>query len=340
MKKALAQLGLKAHAVLEAAPDAMAIVADDGRIVAVNSELERVFGYSVGDMLGTSIELLVPGDVRQMHVGLREGYVAQPRRRGMGVGRHLYGQRRDGSVFPVQISLARIETTLGAMTFAAVRDVTSRVESDQQLADANRRRAMAEDHDRIARDLHDTVIQELFGVGLGLQGLQSQVATPELAGRIAKAVDDIDHIIRQIRFTIYELSEAESSRGPRQRIGDVVTEIVPSLGFEPHVRFAGPIDSSVPDAIVDQLIPVVREALANVARHAAATRVDLDLEVGDHVTLEVIDNGRGFGEPDRRSGIANIAHRAYDLGGTFEISQRDQGGTLLRWRVPLLNAAK
>ena len=63
----------------------------------------------------------------------------------------------------------------------------------------------------------------------------------------------------------------------------------------------------------------------------------LDLEVGDHVTLEVIDNGRGFGEPDRRSGIANIAHRAYDLGGTFEISQRDEGGTLLRWRVPLLN---
>ncbi len=335
MKDAMAQLGLEAHAVLEAAPDGMAIVADDGRIVAVNTELERLFGYSVGDMLGTSIELLVPADVRSMHVGLREGYVAQPRRRGMGVGRHLYGQRRDGTVFPVQISLARIDTTLGAMTFAAVRDVTSRVESDEQLADANRRRAMAEDHDRIARDLHDTVIQELFGVGLGLQGLQSRVATPELAGRIAKAVDDIDHIIRQIRFTIYELSEAESSVGPRQRIGDVVTEIVPSLGFEPHVRFAGPIDSSVPDAIVDQLIPVVREALANVARHAGATHVYLDLEVDDHVTLEVTDNGRGIGEPGRRSGIANIAHRAYELGGTFEIGQRDEGGTLLRWSVPL-----
>ena len=165
--------------MLEAAPDGMAIVADDGRIVAVNSELERLFGYSVGDMLGASIELLVPADVRPLPVGLRDGYVPQPQRRGMGVGRHLYGQRRDGSVFPVQISLARIDTTLGAMTFAAVRDVTSRVESDQQLADANRRRTLAEDHDRIARDLHDTVIQELFGVGLGLQGLQSRITTPE-----------------------------------------------------------------------------------------------------------------------------------------------------------------
>ena len=84
--------------------------------------------------------------------------------------RHLHGQRRDGSVFPVQISLARIGTEEGEMTFAAVRDVTSRVESEELLADANRRRTLAEDHDRIARDLHDTVIQELFGVGLGLQG--------------------------------------------------------------------------------------------------------------------------------------------------------------------------
>jgi PAS domain S-box-containing protein len=335
MEEGIAQLGLDAHAVLEAAPDGMAIVADDGRIVAVNSELEHLFGYSAGELLGESVELLVPADARSAHVVLREEYVENPRRRGMGLGRHLHGQRRDGSVFPVQISLARIDTALGAMTFAAVRDVTSRVESDEQLADANRRRALAEDHDRIARDLHDTVIQELFGVGLGLQGLQSRVRTPEFADRIAKAVNDIDHIIRAIRFTVYELSQAESSRGPRQRIADVVAEVVHSLGFEPHVRFVGPIDGSVPDAIVDQLVHVVREALTNVARHAGATRVDLDLEVGDHVTLEVVDNGRGIGEPTRRSGLANIAHRAFDLGGEFEVRRRDEGGTSVRWSVPL-----
>ena len=336
MEDEVAQLGLDARAVLEAAPDGMVIVADDGRVVAINAEMERLFGYSAGEMNGASIELLVPSDLRDTHIALREGYCEHPRRRGMGVGRHLEGQRRDGSVFPVNISLARIETTNGAMTFAAVRDVTSRVESEDRLADANRRRMLAEDHDRIARDLHDTVIQELFGVGLGLQGLQSRVTTPELAERVAKAVDDIDNIIRQIRFTIYELSQAESARGPRQRIVDVVTEVAPSLGFEARVRFVGPIDGTVPDAIVDQLIHVVREALTNVARHAGGTRVDVNLEVGDHVMLEVVDNGRGIGEPSRRSGLANLAHRAFSLGGEFEVRQRDGGGTVVRWTVPLL----
>ncbi|HWM18620.1 MAG TPA: histidine kinase [Ilumatobacteraceae bacterium] len=104
----------------------------------------------------------------------------------------------------------------------------------------------------MARDLHDTVIQELFGVGLGLQGLQSRITTPELAGLISKAVDDIDQIIRAIRFTVDELSQAEPSRGPRQRIADAAAEVAPSLGFEPHVHFAGPIDGAVPDTIVDR----------------------------------------------------------------------------------------
>ncbi len=335
MDDGVAQLGLDARAVLDAAPDGMVIVADDGRIVAVNSELERQFGYSSAELLGATIELLVPADARDAHVRLREAYVEEPRRREMGVGRHLLGLRRDGSVFPVQISLARIGTAEGAMTFAAVRDVTSHVESEQQLADANRRRTLAEDHDRIARDLHDTVIQELFGVGLGLQGLQSRITTPEFADRISKAVDDIDQIIRAIRFTVYELSQAEASRGPRQRIADVVAEVAPALGFEPHVRFAGPIDGAVPDAIVDQMIHVVREALTNVARHAGGTRVDLAIDVGDYVTVEVVDNGRGIGEPGRRSGLTNLAHRALQLGGDFEVRQRDEGGTVVRWSVPL-----
>ncbi len=335
MEDEVAELGLDARAVLEAAPDGMVIVASDGRIIAVNSEMEHLFGYSAGEMNGASIELLVPSEVRGTHAGLREAYLVRPRRRGMGVGTLLQGQRRDGSVFPVQISLSPFQTTVGTLTFAAVRDVTSRIESEERLAEANQRRSLAEDHDRIARDLHDTVIQELFAVGLGLQGLQSRVTTPEFADRIAKAVDDIDHIIRQIRFTVYELSQAESEGGPRQRIAGVVAEVAPALGFEPHISFVGPIDGAVPDAIVDQLIHVVREALTNVARHAGATRAELNLEVGDYVTLEVVDDGRGIGEPGRRSGLANLAHRAFQLGGEFEVRQRDEGGTIVRWSVSL-----
>ena len=286
----------------------MAIVADDGRIVAVNSELERQFGYAADEMLGATIEMLSPADVRDVHVVLREAYVAEPKRRETGVGQHLHGQRRDGSVFPVQISLARIGTEEGEMTFAAVRDVTSHVESEELLADANRRRTLAEDHDRIARDLHDTVIQELFGVGLGLQGLQSRITTPELAGRISKAVDDIDQIIRAIRFTVYELSQAESSRGPRQRIADVVAEIVRPSGSS--LTCTSPGRSTGPSRTRSWSVDPCRPRGAEQRRPPRrGTRADLVIDVGDRVTVEVLDNGRGIGEPGRRSGLSNLAHR-------------------------------
>ena len=173
MDDGVAQLGLDARAVLDAAPDGMVIVADDGRIVAVNSELERLFGYSAAEMLG---------DVDRAARARRCS--RHPRRAAPGLRRWNRGGARWASAGTSTANVAtgrcsrsrsawRASTTAeGAMTFAAVRDVTSRVESEELLADANRRRALAEDHDRIARDLHDTVIQELFGVGLGLQGLQ------------------------------------------------------------------------------------------------------------------------------------------------------------------------
>jgi two-component system sensor histidine kinase DevS len=335
MDDAVAQLGLDVRDIWDGAPDGLLIVSDEGRIVAVNSEIERLFDFPREELQGVSIEQLVPRDVRAVHAEVREEFVEHPRSRAMGVGQQLYGQRRNGTVFPVQVSLSRVETNEGQMTFAAVRDVTARVQSEERLAEANRRRDLAEDHDRIARDLHDTVIQELFGVGLGLQGLQGRVETPELADRIAKAVDDLDHIIRAIRFTVYELSQTEVLRGPRQRIADVVAEVSPTLGFEPYVSFVGPIDGAIPDLIVDQLVHVVREALTNVARLAGGTRADLHLVVDDRVTLEVADDGRGIGEPARRSGLANLAHRAFQLGGEFAVHQRDEGGTLVRWSVPL-----
>ena len=136
--------------------------------------MEPQFGYAADEVLGAPIEQLVPLAVREAHVALREAYVDEPRRREMGVGQHLHGRRRDGSVFPVQISLARIGTEEGEMTFAAVRDVTSRVESEEQLADANLRRTLAEDHDRIARDLHDTVIQELSALASASRGCRAE----------------------------------------------------------------------------------------------------------------------------------------------------------------------
>src|SRR5690606_34003764 len=131
---------------------------------------------------------------------------------------------------------------------------------------------------------------------------------------------------------------ANTEGGPawlRSRILDVVGAATESLGFSPGVRLDGPIDSAVPDSIAEHVIAVLREALSNVARHARASQADIVVQVDSHVTLTVTDDGVGLPEQGRRSGLRNLAERAESLGGSFEAARRPEGGTMLRWQVPL-----
>ena len=209
--------------------------------------------------------------------------------------------------------------------------------------DSRQRMVLLEDRDRIARDLHDHVIQRLFATGLGIQSLAAAAASEELAGRLSGAVGDIDETIRQIRSSIFQLRGALSpaGRGVRARTLDIVDAIRPLLGFAPQVRFAGPVDSAVPEAVVDDLLAAVRELLTNVARHADASRAELEIRVDDVLALEVSDDGVGVGEAVRRSGLANLRMRAERLHGSLEIADgarggpADRNGTMVRWKVPL-----
>lgn len=220
-----------------------------------------------------------------------------------------------------------------------------------ELADARadqQRMALLEDRDRIARDLHDHVIQRLFGAGLTIESVAAGLDGGPRAQRLTGAVNDIDDTIRQIRTSIFQL------RGPlgpelgtvRTRVLEVVEEVAGQLGFTPEVSFTGPIESMIADEVADDLLAVVRETLSNVARHAGASRVRVGLEVsatGDRLALEVVDNGVGIGTTTRRSGLANLAQRAELYGGTMVLespaSERDpvadRGGTSLRWTIPL-----
>jgi signal transduction histidine kinase len=194
-----------------------------------------------------------------------------------------------------------------------------------------------EDRDRIARDLHDSVIQRLFATGMSLQGTVALMGDPEVAHRVEKAIDALDETIRDIRSVIFSLQsrgEAEPAR-LRTRILGVVEEMTDSLGFAPALRMAGPLDSRVPRGIADQMLAALREALANVAKHAHASRVDVAVEAGPDLLLTVRDNGVGLGETTRRSGIANLTERAADSGGTMRVAAATGGGTELKWRVPL-----
>lgn len=201
----------------------------------------------------------------------------------------------------------------------------------------SRRLELVEDRNRIARDLHDHVIQRLFGAGLSLQGLAGTTDARTAAG-IAEQVDAIDAAIAEIRTAVFTLRTGESRRGPsiRHRVLDVVSDATPHLANPPRLTFGGAVDLLVPAELADDVTAVVRELLANVARHAEATECRVDLTVTDDaLAIRVHDDGRGVGDPGRRSGVAHLAERAERRGGRFDLEPAEPRGTIARWTVPL-----
>ncbi|WP_433350894.1 sensor histidine kinase [Micromonospora sp. CA-111912] len=191
-----------------------------------------------------------------------------------------------------------------------------------------------EDRERIARDLHDVVIQRLFAIGLQLQS-GAMNTRPEVAKRINGAVDALDETIRDIRRTIFEL-RTPMSAALRTEIREAVDVAAGSLGFRPTLELTGPIDSAVPEPIRPDLTAVLREALSNAVRHAEASRVAVAVAVdGGWVTVTVTDDGRGCAPAAARGGLVNLRERAERHSGDFEVRPAIPHGTELRWSVPL-----
>ena len=204
----------------------------------------------------------------------------------------------------------------------------------QALAD-RQEMALLSDRERIARDLHDIVIQRLFATGLQLQGVAAMAGDGAVTERLDKSVAELDDTIKAIRGTIFELQDRRGD-SLRAAIRKLVKEYVPVLGFTPVVRTSGPIDTVVPPALGSQLVAVLREAVSNVARHALADSAEVDVVVGsDLLELRVADDGVGLPAEVSESGLRNARRRAGDLGGTLEVSPVGERGTLLVWRVPL-----
>ncbi len=207
-----------------------------------------------------------------------------------------------------------------------------------RLHEQARTAGLADERERIARDLHDDVIQRLFATGLSLQAAAALVAEPAAVERIMRAVDDLDVSIRQIRSTIFELHQQWStSASLRSDILAVCDESAPALGFRPSCDIDGPIDSAVEEPTRSHLLLCLRESLSNVARHARASRADVAVGVRDgRVVLTVADDGVGVVTSDRpSSGLDNMRVRAQTLGGEFTIDNRATGGTITVWDVPL-----
>jgi two-component system, NarL family, sensor histidine kinase DevS len=448
------------QAFLALSPDAAVVVDTTGTIRATNDMALSLFGYGADEMDGRPIELLLPERMRGVHERQRSAYLAAPHARPMGVGLELRGRRKDGSEFPVDISLAplsaddgpgyvvaavrditalrrgeqlaarlaaivqssdvaiisitpdrivdswnpaaerllgyrsdevvggpvdvlvpdevradlaaeyervfagahvdlfdttfrrktgnkvEVAATLSAMRDAhgelvgysvMLRDLTERRREQALLAAAQADREVLAERERIARDLHDFVIQRIFTAGIGLEGVATAVTQPELSRRLQMITGELDAAVREIRSSIFTLQRRPGASGSvRGELLDVAAQAAEGLGFAPSVSFDGPVDSLVTDRVAEQLLAVLREGLSNVARHAHATAVEVAVRADPAgVSLSISDNGRGMVGVTRRSGLQNLLHRATLLGGDLVVATQPQGGTRLDWSVPL-----
>jgi signal transduction histidine kinase len=239
----------------------------------------------------------------------------------------IIASRRAGAE-PFDPSVAPLVTAFADQATAAL-DMAAR----QRLA---RRLDVYEDRDRIARDLHDHVIQRVFASGLALQSVLPRVGDDTTRERIQNVVRQLDDTVRDIRTTIFDLHNADaldSGESLRRRVLDIVTET--AVGIEPTVRMSGAVDSLVTGDLAADVEAVVREGVSNAARHSGGAHVTVTLDVSDTVVVEVLDDGRGPDLRAARSGLRNLQQRAESRGGAVSIESLPEGGARLRWWAPL-----
>jgi len=241
--------------------------------------------------------------------------------------------RRHGAM-PFPQAQADFAASFAAQAGVALELAASRVDAE--------RLSLYEDRDRIARDLHDLVIQRLYATGMSLEGTLPMVARPEIANRISNAVDAMDETIKDIRATIFQLQARGGADQPdlRTDIVALVEEMTSLLGFAPSLRLGAGLEADVSQEAAEQALAALREALSNAARHSGASQVDVlvDVDPDGIVTVQVTDNGTGLPPGGRRSGLSNLASRAEKLGGELRLDPASPGaarpGTRLEWRVP------
>jgi two-component system sensor histidine kinase DevS len=321
--------------LFESIPEMVVVVDTAGRILYSNAHCTDIVGWRPSELVGEPIEMLIPSRLHATHREHRKGYTDGPKARPMGSGLLLTALHRSGREVPVEIGLSPLSGELAA-TVATVRDVTERLETAAQLVDAKTRLEVLDDRDRIARELHDSVIQRLFAAGLHLQ---ASTGRPDTTERVSVIVDEIDEAIREIRGVIFTLHRpAQIDSGLEAALRASINDASRLLGHRPTLRLSGILGNISPE-LGYELLAVLREALTNVAKHAGATKTEVSLDVGnDVITLEVIDDGVGMAVAQAIQtgglGLRNIRERASRLGGEVVFVEAEPSGTQVRWTVP------
>jgi two-component system, NarL family, sensor histidine kinase DevS len=323
-------------AIVQSSDDAMLALSPELIIQTWSPGAQRLLGYRTDDMIGRSMANLVAPEsppqfdaaTRQVRAGHRvRAYDARWR-------------TRDGNEVDVGVAVAgmRGAQSGGLIGFSVVaRDITHLLRAQAELAEARALQEVMNDRDRIARDLHDMVIQRVFAAEMMLHSAATLVVRPEVAERIQTVIAELDGAIQDLRTTIFALHGGwQGSSSVRGQVLDLATAAQDGLGFSPNVRFEGPVDTAVTDDAAVQVLAVLREALTNIARHAQARNASVLLKVADgEVVLQVSDDGRGFDTTSHQGGLRNFRERAEAHGGRFSLHSEPGAGTRLDWRIPL-----
>ncbi|MDN3029215.1 PAS domain-containing sensor histidine kinase [Streptomyces sp. S.PB5] len=322
-------------AIVASSDDAMISVSPALAVQTWNPGAQRLFGHHQEHVLDQGIGLLMPEAAFDVFRTVAE----QIRAHGHADSYQSRWRRADGSEVDVAVTVSPMRDPEGTLIgFATVaRDITHQLAAQAELVAARADREVMAERERIARDLHDMVIQRVFGAGLALQSITARLTRPDTPSRIHTVIDELDATIRELRGTIFNLNQpAQRAASLRAQVLDETTAAQDRLGFAPAVEFHGPVDAALPDETAAHLLAALREALSNVARHARASTVRVAVRAGDELLLEVVDDGCGV-DPSvtRSSGLTNLRRRAEKLGGTLELTGGREGGTRLCWCIPL-----